>query len=260
MVRPLTKRRENGDLYTRLKVIEGELDRVAEIEPDVLIQRAKITRRQEPDYLSSECLVYLIREAIRTGSRSKIDFLLPRLLSRCDAILQVKVADYEFPDAESVREEILGDFSVVLASDGHGENPDVLDFYEIHFNQAFRAFRLDRLRSVRRRTREIVPVPEPSMEDEEENYEAVLTRLSRTMRVPAGQEAAVFEHELWKAIKSLPHEEFSAFLLTHVLDYKIESENPHQITAASLCNCSGRTIRNRLARAAAKLKPLREEL
>ena len=145
MVRPLTKRRENGDLYTRLKVIEGELDRVAEIEPDVLIQRAKITRRQEPDYLSSECLVYLIREAIRTGSRSKIDFLLPRLLSRCDAILQVKVADYEFPDAESVREEILGDFSVVLASDGHGENPDVLDFYEIHFNQAFRAFRLDRL-------------------------------------------------------------------------------------------------------------------
>ena len=150
--------------------------------------------------MSSECLVYLIREAIRTGSRSKLNFLLPRLLSRCEAILQVKVADYEFPDAGSVREEILGDFSVLLASDGHGENPDLLDFYEIHFNQAFRAFRLDRLRVERRRTRDIVPVPEPSMEDEEENYEDVLTHLSRAMRVPAGQEAAVFEHELWKAI------------------------------------------------------------
>ena len=260
MVRPLKKRRENGDLYTRPKVIQDELDGVAEAETIVLIQHAAITRRQDPGYLSSECLVYLIREAIRTGSRSKLDFLLPRLLSRCEAILQVKVADYEFPDAGSVREEILGDFSVLLASDGHGENPDLLDFYEIHFNQAFRAFRLDRLRVERRKTRDIVPVPEPSMEDEEENYEDVLTRLSRAMRVPAGQEATVFEHELWKAIKSLPHEEFSAFVLTHVLDYKIESENPTQITAASLCNCSGRTIRNRLARAAAKLKPLREEL
>ena len=260
MVRPLTKRRKNGDIYTRPKIVEDEIDKVVELGPAALKQRLNIINREGPGYLSSECIVHLIREAILMDNQGVIDLLLSRLLSRCQAILLVKVSNDEFPDAESLREEILGEFSEMLAFDGAGENLNELDFYEIRFNRAFRTFRLDRVRAERNRINNLMAIPEPSMKDEEENYEDALVRLSREMRVPATQESAVFQRELWMAIKALPVDECKAFVLCNVLDYKVESQDPNQVTAATFCNCSGRTIRNRLARAAAKLKPLKEEL
>ena len=260
MVRPLTKHRKNGEVYTRPRIVEDEIDKVVELGPSALKQRLKISNRDEPDYLSSECLVHLIREAIRTNNQGVIDLVLPRLLSRCETILLVKVPDDEFPDAEGLRDEILSEFGEMLASDGIGENPNILDFYEIRFNLAFKTFRLDRVRAERNRINNLMAISEPLMDDEEENYEDVLVRLSREMQVPATQESAVFLRELWKAIKALPVDECIAFVLCNVLDYKVESQDPNQVTAATLCNCSGRTIRNRLARAAAKLKLLKEEL
>ena len=260
MVRPLTKCTKNGEVYTRPKNVEDEIDKAAALEQPALKQRLQIPNREDPDYLSSECLIHLIREAIRSGNQGRIDLVLPRLLSRCEAILRVKISDEEFPDSESLREEILGEFSEMFASDGTGENPDELDFYEIRFNRAFRTFRLDRVKAERNRVNNLMDLPEPSMEDGEKNYDDVLARLSREMQVPATLESAVFQRELWKAIKALPTDECGAFVLCNILDYKVESQDPNQVTAATLCNCSGRTIRNRLARAAAKLKPLKEEL
>lgn len=58
MVRPLTKRRKNGDIYTRPRIVEDEIDKVVVLEPTALKQRLKIPNREDPDYLSSECLVH----------------------------------------------------------------------------------------------------------------------------------------------------------------------------------------------------------
>jgi len=46
--------------------------------------------------------------------------------------------------------------------------------------------------------------------------------------------------------------------LCHVLGYDEESENPDKRTAATICGVTGRTIRNRLKRAAARLSSYKE--
>ena len=51
----------------------------------------------------------------------------------------------------------------------------------------------------------------------------------------------------------LPKEEREAFLLVEKMRYKIESKDPHEKTAATICDVSGRTIRTRLHDAKCKL-------
>ena len=63
-----------------------------------------------------------------------------------------------------------------------------------------------------------------------------------------------------RAIEALPANERDAVILVHVLGYKEESEDPEEETAATRCNCTGRTIRNRLTRATAKLSRFKEDL
>jgi DNA-directed RNA polymerase specialized sigma24 family protein len=61
-----------------------------------------------------------------------------------------------------------------------------------------------------------------------------------------------------KAIDNLPLDERKAVVLCHVLEYEEESDDPSKTTAATLCGVTGRTIRNRLSRAAKKLSPFKE--
>jgi len=55
-------------------------------------------------------------------------------------------------------------------------------------------------------------------------------------------------------------DERDAVVLVHVLGYKVESGDPDEDTAATRCKCTGRTIRNRLMRAAAKLSRFKEAM
>ena len=47
-------------------------------------------------------------------------------------------------------------------------------------------------------------------------------------------------------------------MLCRLMGFKEESEDPRERTAATLCDVTGRTIRNRLRRALAKLSNLKE--
>ena len=50
------------------------------------------------------------------------------------------------PDAASLRQEILEDLTDLFVTDGTGDFPDELDFYECRFNKAFMALRIDAVR------------------------------------------------------------------------------------------------------------------
>jgi DNA-directed RNA polymerase specialized sigma24 family protein len=56
----------------------------------------------------------------------------------------------------------------------------------------------------------------------------------------------------------LPPDERRAVELCHILGYDEESEDPNKRTAATICGVTGRTIRNRLKRAAARLSSYKE--
>lgn len=260
MIPPLTKKNKEGNLYTRPTGILTAIDGAIQQDIATLRRRAPIWKVDSPDSIPMECLVHLIRAARRRRDEQTMSILLPPLLARCEAMLIRKIPDRSRPNAIDIREEILGEFSVLFAEDGSGENPDQLDFFECRFNLAFRSFRID---FMRRQGTDAKQMDESSPENEagdSQPGDESLSYLSTALQTPAMQLSGVFRVELLNAIKSLPPDERRAVVLCHMYEYEIESEDPSKITAATLCGVTGRTIRNRLSRAAKKLSKFKEEV
>ena len=260
MVRPLTKTNKDGVRYVRPQAVETEIKVALQEDRTALRRRLMVTDSGSPEYLRSECLVHLIRDALPRGDEDRLNEALPILLSRCEAILKAKIAN-SLPGADELREEVLSEFSELLASDGMGERPDELDFYECRFNMAFRTLRIDVVNRELSRLDQIAELPRHEDGDEPHAYEEdAFARLSDAFRTPAVQQSSVFLKELWEAINALPSDERKALILCNVLGYKVESADPDEVTAGTRCNCTGRTIRNRLSQAAAKLSRFKEDL
>jgi hypothetical protein len=257
MAGPLEKTRRDGTRYTRFPEVEAAIDAAIGQDLQTLLHRARIRDSKIENYIASECLVYLIRDACRSGNEEMRDELLPLLLERCEAILKSKILE-TLPTAEQLREEILGDFAELLAKDGTPKDRHELDYYEVRFNDAFRAFRVTRFRAeVDRlnRTRDLPDATRPRLAIDDE----VLARLLDLSRSTADPEQLVLRKQLRAAIDSLPPDERKALVLCRLMGLKEESEDPNELTAAKECGVTGRTIRNRLERALAKLSKMKEE-
>ncbi len=231
------------------------MDEAVQLKLPDLRRRLLVTHRNDSAYLCSECLTHLLRRGRRAGDQPLMSLVLPVLLGRCEANLLVTVPDGRMPDATSLRQEILDELTELLVLDGLGENPDELDFYECRFNKAFRTLRIDAVRRAARRRKGIVdlaPLPPSEAKGEPDAYEDAFARVSDAFKVFPTQEWDAFREPFLNAIEALQPDERDAVILVHVLGYKEESEDPNEETAATRCNCTGRTIRNRLTRAAAK--------
>ena len=260
MARPLTKCDTHGTPYTRPKDVESEIERALREDRATLTHRLAITDRTSSEYVRSECLVHLVRNAVRRKDEDRQNAVLRILLVRCEAILMAKIPN-SIGGACELREEVLSVFSELLASDGKGENPDQLDYYECRFNKAFHALRIDVVRSELRRQKRMVELPNHEDDPDPYNYdEDRFARVFSALRTPPTQDSYIIRRELSEAIYSLPVEERKAIVLCRVLGYKVESSDPTEITVATLCNCTGRTIRNHLSRAAAKLSRFKEDV
>ena len=258
MVRPLTKCRKGGMRYTRPQAVESEIENALRDDLPALKRRLSITDRGSSGYLRSECLVHLIRDARRRNDDRSLNAVLPILLGRCEAILRAKVSD-QLPNADLLREDVLSEFSELLASDGTDEHSHDLDFYECRFNLAFRTLRVDTVRREMDQVERTAELADHTEEGEPEASEEVLARVSVLLQTPETQEDSVFLEKVLETIDALPPDDRKAVILCRMYGYKEESDDPNEMTAATLCNCTGRTIRNRLSRAATKLSQLKEE-
>lgn len=259
MAQPLTTDEDECSLV-RPKGVEDQIDVVLVLADPELRERLVIVDRRNPDYLYSETLVHLVRHGRRAGDQNLISLVLPVLLGRCETNLLLKVPDGQMPEAASLREEILCSFSELFASDGSGDNPNELSFYECRFNRAFRFFRIDIVRREIARLQPITQMPTPDNDGEPGPHDEVFARVSEAFRTAPTQEGELVLSELHDAILGLPADERDAVILVHMLGYQEESDDPETVTAATRCDCSGRTIRNRLTRAAVKLARFKEAL
>lgn len=251
MTRPLTKKDNDGNLYIRPEAIEA-IDTALKQDLAVLQLRAEVMDKESPNYLRTECLVHIIRRAKRVGDERTMSALLPWLLARCEGVLLKRIPDSR-PNGAEIREDILGEFSVLFAEDGSGEHPDELDFYECRFNLAFRTFRTGLLRSETAHAGPLKPFPAEEeagffAEDEER-----VTALPEALRNQPRQLESACYSELLNAVNALPSDERKAVVLCCVLGLKEESNDPAEPAASKLCGVTPRTIRNRLERAARKL-------
>jgi len=254
MARALTKRDHNGKLYSRPPSVEANIQVALVQDLATLKRRAQIADHGRLDFLPSEVLVHLIREALRNHDGDATDALLPPLLARCEVNLRRTLPEDRVPNAPYQREELLGQFAELFAADGTGDNPDQLDYFEVRFNSAFFALRVDLLRAEISWNARHLPLPDHDEEDELATEDEAFARLAdAAFQNPATQEDTVFRSQIAAAINDLPRDERKAVVLVHGHGYKVESENSGERTAATICCVSGRTIRNRLKKAAAML-------
>ena len=247
MARPLTKCKKTGEVYARPAAIETNIDGALGQDLPELHRRCQVTDRLSPDYLTSECLVHLIRDACRRVDQGVLGVVVPVLLTRCDAMLRSKIRDSSRPNAAELREEILQEFAVFLAGADSGEDPGELDFFECRFNLAFRAFWIDIWRREREWSQGRLPLPDESVPPDEE----IATRIEEALQSPATQDENLCLGELKEAINALPAEERAALSL-RILGYT-------KATIATMCGVSERTIHSRLKRAAARLSRFKQE-
>ncbi len=248
MANPLTKHSKEGVLYARPPAVESNIDGAVEQETAVLIRRAQETDRGSPDYLRSECLVHLIRAAIRGGDDSRYNALLPILLSRCEAILKSKISQH-VPNAEYVREEVLCEFSVLFADEAEDEPPNELDYYEVKFNHAFRVLRCLVLRRERKRTEGAQVLSDGAEAEGGHGQPANLPPCRAT------QEDGV---HLAEFLDALPENLRRAVVLTE-MGYVAASDDSDATTVATLCKVSGRTVRTWLKQARTQIEQMRQE-
>jgi len=260
MVRPLVKKDWNGVPYVRPRAIEAALDLAIQQDPTCLSQHAWEVDQDAPGFLPLECLVHLIRNAWRRGDETTMNLLMTPLLARCERILKAKIrTDETRVDAAAIREDILSDFSLLFVEDGSEDHADELDYFECRFNHAFQCFRITRLLRETKRLQLLDPL---TAQDEAppSSEEKPVRRLPEVPSSPASQVDGIFRNQRLQAINNLPPDERKAVILCGVFGYKEESDDPTIVTAATLCGVTGRTIRNRLRRAAARLSHFKEEL
>jgi hypothetical protein len=251
MARPLTKKHETGVLYTRPNSIEATIDNALTQDRKTLSQRAQVTHPGSADYLPSECLVHLIRDAIRRNDQHLASALMPPLLVRCEANLKRTVPDRGFRNAEGIREEILSSFALLFTEEADEE---ALDYYECKFNRAFRSLRINHVRNETRARRHLTDLPEVTTADGELMLDAdLLAKLSQAAKIGPGQEDHVYLPQVLKAIDELPPDQRRAFVLRRLIG-DIEKD------VAANEGVDARTIRNRVERADAQLKKLKEDL
>lgn len=249
MARPLLKKG-----LARPPGIERKIDVALTQDWATLSRRARETNPQSGDFLPSECLVHLLRDAIRRGEDRIARVLMPPLLKRAEANLERTVPDGRMRDAESVRHEILSDLAMMFTQDGTEGHEDELDFYECRFLRALRFLRIDHVRKALSERKELTDLPEsgdgqdePALDDE------MLARLSRMASIGPSQEDALYLPEVIAALDRLPADQKEAVVLRRIIGHEEEE-------AARILGVEGRTVRNRLSRADKQLKTLKEDL
>jgi Sigma-70, region 4 len=249
MARPLLKK-----TLVRPPGIERKIDIALTQDWTTLSRRARETNPQSDDFLPSECLVHLLRDAIRRGEDRVARVLMPQLLKRAEANLERTVPDSRMRGAESVRHQILSDFALMFTQDGTEGHEDELDFYECRFLRALRFLRIDHVRKALSGRKELTDLPESADgQDKPARDDEMLARLSRMASVGPSQEDRLYLPEVIKTLDKLPPDQKRAVVLRRIIGHTEEQ-------TAKICKVDKRTIRYRLAAADKQLKTLKEDL
>jgi hypothetical protein len=145
MPRALNKMTKGGAGYQRPPEIAAGIDAALKLDLNEQLRRADIGDPTDPDYMPSECLLHLLREARLTGDKRAVDRLLPPLLARFERRLKRTIPD-SWPDAQGLRDEVLQAFCELLARVGSNHDATALDIFECKFNKGLAALRYRRLR------------------------------------------------------------------------------------------------------------------
>ena len=242
-ITPLRKTNENGDLYTRPPKIEAKLAELAALSREEVLEMCKIRQWNDPSYIPSECVLYLVR-ACREDDRSVY-------FERLYTVLAERVFQ-SLPKAEGgggktlsltasrIREAAFDKFVEMLVGD-RSVYAEKLDYYEVRFNHAMAAMRADA-------QREILPDAKRSALLEVDQETGVLSgKVERADESfdpfnPAKLRSADYRSSLDAAIDALTPDHRRIVEMIR-LEIPIDSQEPNVLTISKVLKKSEKTIR-----------------
>lgn len=144
MIEPLRKQTRDGKLYKRVGEIETKLVELALLSRNDLVARCKVRRRDDVNYVPSECLLYFVRASRMDSPNPHFERLYKLLVERVlRGLPNAENADGTLSLAKSeIREKAFDRFVVLLASDRKCYS-EKLDYFEIRFDGALANLRRD---------------------------------------------------------------------------------------------------------------------
>lgn len=243
IVVPLRKRSLSGKLYERDSKIEVLIAELAVLPRDELVARAELTRRSDPGYIPSECLVYFIRASRHDDNEAWFERLYRILIERVlRSLPRAKISDgKESLTRGVVRDEVVGQFAELLSAD-RIDYVEKLDYFEVRFDDALKSLKLDAQRKAWRDEGRSDP-----LEEDEQS-----AGLSPEVEVAAGTndpfnasdfDDPAYRSQLEAAIEALPTLQ-SRIIHMLMQGFPIDSKEPDVMTIAKVLSRSEKTIRN----------------
>jgi hypothetical protein len=140
--RPLRKHKLDGTPYFRRDQVEAEILALAGISTAELERRASLWQVSDPGFVSTEALLYFVRNAAGGAHRDKLtEQLLLRVARRVPSVANAGGKTVSLTKM-NIREDVHDHFVDLLLSD-RKQYDDRLDYYEVNFNSAVAADRRD---------------------------------------------------------------------------------------------------------------------
>jgi hypothetical protein len=243
VARPLQK-------YTRPPEVEAVIDQALALDAATRLARAEILDRKASGFLPKEALIHLIRDAKRADDQTTLTKLFTILGRRCEAILAHQVPD-GYPNAQDIRADTLSQLGKLVAEDETGKNPDKLDFFEVRFEHGFLLlWKTIARKYLRRRAHEVVAAdPDNPMREPIEG----------ALEIDGEQEPTVLRKEQMVLFNRLPPDDRKLLWLRFGNEITVESNDPEGDTLAKIYGVEGRTIRNRIKAALARLAKMEKK-
>lgn len=253
-ITPLRKRQLTGELYERDGKVEILLAELAALPRDELIGRAAITKRSDPGYVPSECLVYFIRASRHDNNEAWFERLYRILMER--VLRSVPKSESSDGKTESltrsvVRDKVFSRFVEILSTD-RASYVDKLDFFEVRFDGAVASLRRDAQEQAWRDENRSKPLEY----DEESGELAAEVEAAAGIHDPFAAsdfDDPTYRSRLDAAIEALPPEQIR---IIHMLKegFPIDSKEPDVMTIAKALGRSEKTIRTYRNKAIAALR------
>ncbi|WP_207485447.1 RNA polymerase sigma factor [Arenibaculum pallidiluteum] len=219
-----------------------------------LIERARILRRDDPQYVPSECLVHFIRSSRLDNSDAWFERLyriLTERVLRCLPRADSSDGRTRSLSKETIRDKVFGRFVELLSTD-RATYLEQLDYFEIRFDGALANLRRDAQEQAWRDENRSVPL----------ECDAETGEVTAEVEKAAGQfdpfaasivDDAVYRLRLDAAIADLPPEQSR---IIHMLrqGFPIDSKEPGAMTIAKALRRSEKTVRTYRDKAFAVLR------
>lgn len=238
---PLRKKWADGAPYVRRDAVLTKLRTILLLSVDEVITRCVVSDPQDPNYLPSECLVYLLRNR-STDDRFAVyetvyRVLMGRVLSTLPAADSTKGRTI---GETTVREQVFDEIVSLLAQD-RTVYCEKLDYFECYFDSALKRRRQDAYRALKRQKKDEVRL---EIDEETGDLPSHIEKAAKNFNPfePSKLDDPVYRSRLDAAIDSLPDLERRIIQMRRQ-GMIFSSPDPTKTTIAKVLRRSDKSVR-----------------